>query len=247
MCAPMPHLFPALADPSRLPRRVVVFAPHPDDEVLGCGGMVAFHAERGDDPLVVFLSDGALGDPTGEAHNLAAVRRAESAAALAELGVRRAEHLGFPDGRLEETHELPGRMLGILERETAELVYAPSLLECHADHLAAAEAATLAVAARPQIRILLYGVNTAVVANELYDVSRQRARKDAALARYRSQLASMDLLRATRAMDAARSVNIPDPAVTDCEGFAALGGGELRDHAARFRALRDLLFPPGAS
>jgi LmbE family N-acetylglucosaminyl deacetylase len=239
----MPHRFPPLADPGRLPRRVVVLAPHPDDECLGCGGMLAFHAERGDDPAVVFLTDGAAGDPTGRARDLAAVRRREAAAALRELGVARITHLGFPDGRLEEAHELPGRIVGILEHEKAELVYAPSLLECHADHLAAAEAATLGVAAHPNIRVLLYGVNTAVPANELYDVSRFRAKKDAALRRYESQLSAMDLLRASRSMDAARAVNIPESAVTDCEGFCGMWGAELRDHAARFRALADWLLP----
>jgi LmbE family N-acetylglucosaminyl deacetylase len=239
----MPHRFPALADPNRLPRRVVVLAPHPDDELLGCGGMLAFHAERGDEPTVVFLSDGAAGDPTGKTADLAAVRRREAAAALGELGVKRIHHLGFPDGRLEEAHELPGRIVGILESAAAELVYAPSLLECHTDHLASAEAATIALAAHPNIRVLLYGVNTAVPANELYDVSRHRAKKDAALRRYASQMESMDLVRASRAMDAARTVNIPDPKITDCEGFCALWGAELRDHAARFRALGEWLAP----
>lgn len=239
----MPHLFPALADPRALPRRVVVLAPHPDDEVLGCGGMLAFHAERGDDPLVVFLSDGAAGDPTGQARDLAAIRRGEAAKALAELGVRRAEHWHFPDGRLEECHELSGRILGLIEHERAELVYAPSLLECHTDHIAAAEAATLALAAVPHVHVHLYGVNTAVPANVLFDVSRFRARKDAAFERYASQMAVMDLRRASRAMDAARTVNIPDATITDCEGYAALTAAELRDHAARFRALRELLYP----
>lgn len=244
----MPHRFPLLADPHRLPRRVVVLAPHPDDELLGCGGMLAFHAERGDEPLVVFLSDGAAGDPTGTHPDLALVRRRESTAALAELGVHHAEHLGFPDGRLEDAHELAGRVLGVLERTGADLLYAPSLLECHADHRAAAEAATLAVAARPKTRVHLYGVNSPVPANELYDVSRFRGKKDAALARYASQMAVMDLVRASRAMDAARTVNIPDRRVTDCEAFCALEGGELRDHAARFRALDEITGPrPGGA
>jgi LmbE family N-acetylglucosaminyl deacetylase len=243
----MPHRFPALADPRALPRRVVVLAPHPDDELLGCGGMLAFHAERGDDPTVVFLSDGAAGDPTGATSNLAQVRRRESSAALAELGVKRAEHLAFPDGKLDEAHELPGRILGVLDHAGAELLYAPSLLECHADHRAAAEAAALAAAARPGIRVLLYGVNSPVPANELYDVSRYRARKDAAFAHYKSQLAVMDLVRASRAMDASRTINIPDRSVTDCEAFCALWGSELRDHAARFRAVDELLWMgPGA-
>jgi LmbE family N-acetylglucosaminyl deacetylase len=203
--------------------------------------MLAFHAERGDDPAVVFLSDGAAGDPSGKTRGLAGIRRDEAAAALAVLGVKRIEHLGFADGHLDEAHELPGRVAGLIEHYGAELLYAPSLLECHSDHLAAAEAATLAAAAHPGIRVLLYGVNTAVPANELYDISRFRAKKDAAFAHYKSQLSVMDLLRATRAMDAARTVNIPDPSVTDCEGFCALWGAELRDHAARFRALAQLL------
>lgn len=225
---------------------MVVLAPHPDDEILGCGGMLAFHAERGDAPLVVFLSDGAVGDPDAGIADLPNVRRAEAAAALGELGVARVEHLGFPDGALEASRELRRRVESVLERERAELVYAPSLLECHADHLAAAEAASLAAAARPTTRVHLYGVNTAVPANELYDVSRYRARKDAALARYRSQLGAIDLLRVSRALDGARSVNIPYGTVTDCEGFLALDSAALPDADARLRALRDLLFPSTA-
>lgn len=240
----MPHLFPALADPKALPRRVVVLAPHPDDEVLACGGMLAFHADRGDDPVVAFLSDGAAGDPTTPASaDLARERRAEAERALSHLGVTRIEHLGFPDGALECAHELPGRVLGVLQRFDAELVYAPSLLECHADHLAAAESATLAAAARPEMLVHLYGINTAVPASTLYDISRHRSRKDAALQCYKTQTAFKDLIRMSRALDAARTINIPDSSgITDCEGFAVFTGGELRDHAARFRALRQWLY-----
>ena len=45
----MKPLFPPLKDPRELPARVLCFAPHSDDEVLGCGGLLAFHAERGDE------------------------------------------------------------------------------------------------------------------------------------------------------------------------------------------------------
>ncbi|MBI3819632.1 MAG: PIG-L family deacetylase [Planctomycetes bacterium] len=242
------HRFPPLADPNRLPRRVVVLAPHPDDEVLGCGGMIAFHALRGDVPVVVFLSDGAAGDPTGNARDLTKLRRDEARAALAEFGNCKIEHFDFPDGELDGAHELPGRILGILERTAAEIVYMPSPLECHADHMAAARAATVAAAAIPGLRTMLYGVNTAVPANELYDISQFRAKKDAALRHYKSQIAFKDLVKISRAIDAARTVNIPDSAgVADCEGFVALSSEDLRDHAARFRGLEELLFPPNGS
>lgn len=239
----MSHRFPPLADPNRLPRRALVLAPHPDDEVLGCGGMIAFHAERGDSPVVIYLSDGAAGDPTGGTHDLAAVRRAEASAALRVLGVERSEHFGFPDGALDGAHELSGRILGAIDHYQSELIYLPSPLECHGDHRAAAQAALLAIAARPAVRTMIFGVNTAVPANELYDISRFRQQKDAALECYKSQMSFKNLIKMSRAADSARTINIPDSAnITDCEGFIALEGEVLRDHAARFHALDELLY-----
>ncbi|MFN0207246.1 MAG: PIG-L deacetylase family protein [Planctomycetota bacterium] len=243
----MPHFFPPLADPSRLPRHAVVFAPHPDDEVLGCGGLVAFHAARGDDPAIVYLSDGAAGDPTGATRDLASIRRDEARAAMSVLGVRRLIFYGFPDGRLDETHELSGAILATLEHANAEIIYIPSLLECHADHLAAAEAATLAAAARPNLKIMIYGVNTAVPANELYDISQYRELKDRALECYKSQVAFKNLVKMSRAMDSVRTINIPDSAgITDCESYLSMTGADLRDHAARIRGVQQLLFPRAA-
>jgi len=204
--------------------------------------MLAFHAERGDDPLVVFLSDGERAGGASE-RELAERRRSEASAALAELGVHRHEHFGLPDGELEESHELVVRVAGALARERAEIVYAPWLLECHADHRAASAAAVTAIAAMGDVRAMLYGVNAPVPANELYDVSRYRARKDAAIRRYASQLAPIDILRASRAMDASRTINIPDSTVTDCEGYTAVAADRLPEVAARLRALGDALAP----
>ncbi|MCH2105723.1 MAG: PIG-L family deacetylase, partial [Planctomycetes bacterium] len=47
-------------DFEELPRgRVLVIAPHADDEVLGCGGTLTRHIERGDEVEVLVLTDGA--------------------------------------------------------------------------------------------------------------------------------------------------------------------------------------------
>ena len=61
----MSSLYPALSDPSLLPSRTLVFAPHADDEVFGCGGLLAYLAERGGAIRIVILTDGAGGDPAG--------------------------------------------------------------------------------------------------------------------------------------------------------------------------------------
>ena len=86
-------------------RSCLVIAPHPDDETLGCGGLIAHLRARHQAVDVVFLTDGdaALVDhPLVTPRELAAVRTREARTALGILGVEpeRLHFLGAPDGRL---------------------------------------------------------------------------------------------------------------------------------------------------
>ena len=102
----MKGLYPPFGDPSALPRRVLVVAPHPDDEVFGCGGMLAWHTRVGAEVRVVVLSDGRAGDPDAKAGDIAERRVAESRAAGAELGIDDYRFLGYADGALGEAVDL---------------------------------------------------------------------------------------------------------------------------------------------
>jgi len=78
---------------------VLVVAAHPDDEVLGCGGTIARHAENGDKVHVLILADGETSrQQAGEVSQRWAC--AERAASI--LGIRLHKMLGFPDNRLDE-------------------------------------------------------------------------------------------------------------------------------------------------
>ena len=83
-------------------KSVLVVAAHPDDEVLGCGGIIARHARAGDAVNVLLLAEGAtaregLRDKRGA---VAALRDAAVAAAR-ELGAAEPRFCGFPDNRLD--------------------------------------------------------------------------------------------------------------------------------------------------
>ena len=80
----------------------LILAPHPDDESLGCGGLIAESCARGQPPLLVVLTDGAGSHPRSRAfppQRLRDVREAETLAAAACLGLAadRVAFLRLPD------------------------------------------------------------------------------------------------------------------------------------------------------
>jgi LmbE family N-acetylglucosaminyl deacetylase len=124
---------------------VVVLAAHPDDEVLGVGGLVALLAGAGARLRFVWATDGEASHPGSTSpavHGLAAARRAESAAALARLGAGRASRvrLGLPDGGLADREEDLVRRLRAVVGD-GDLLVAPFRGDAHPDHEAVGRAA----------------------------------------------------------------------------------------------------------
>lgn len=116
---------------------VLVAAPHPDDEVLGCGGSVAHHVAAGRQVFVVYLTSGERGGPGGE---LGPLREREAAAAMDVLGVP-AGNLSFlriPDGRIDPgALDQVGAVTEVLRRICPALLYLPHPADASFDHRAA--------------------------------------------------------------------------------------------------------------
>lgn len=84
-------------------RPLLVLAPHPDDESLGCGGLIAECHARGQEVRVLVLTDGSRSHPHSREYppaRLAALRMDEARAAVVELGLAadRIDFLGLLDG-----------------------------------------------------------------------------------------------------------------------------------------------------
>ncbi len=98
---PVPHTPPRSSpDRGRSMSRVLVLAAHPDDEVLGMGGTIAVHADRGDEVRIVVVTDGSSTQYPGDAE-IRARKEDEALRAAAELGVTDYVHLDLPDMRLD--------------------------------------------------------------------------------------------------------------------------------------------------
>lgn len=242
----MNHLFPPLLPKEALRPPVLVLAAHPDDEVIGAGGMLAWHRSVGHPVTVVHLTDGAQGDPSGREDDIRSVRRREGRAALGILGVDDVRGLDFPDGELPERRDAVVARLRELFSEIAPgTLYSFFFTEAHRDHRALAAATALAADALPaDCRCLLYGVNQVVCGGTMFDIGPFVETKQRALSAYSSQIADNDWRDKIRGRDHAATVNVEDPAIQHAELFCDLSPAELpevRDLAERLyrRLLRD--------
>ncbi|QJD67766.1 PIG-L family deacetylase [Xanthomonas campestris pv. badrii] len=141
--------------------RVVVVSPHPDDEVLGCGGLLAMAVASGRQVLIVSVTDGEAAYPQEDAWppaRLAAARRDELRDALACLGIdpSRVVRLDAGDGQVRAGVSALGAQLSeLLQPSDAVLVtYAH---DGHPDHEACADAA-IDAAAHCQARLIQFPV-----------------------------------------------------------------------------------------
>jgi LmbE family N-acetylglucosaminyl deacetylase/glycosyltransferase involved in cell wall biosynthesis len=213
-------------------RRVLVLAPHPDDESLACGGALALHARSGDPVKVVFLTDGAKGDTRGEyrTDEYVALRRREAEAAGRILGVADQEFWAFPDGGLTADGAPLERLLDLLGRYRPTLLYAPSPLEFHPDHRAAAALAwhalqRLAPPATPP-DVAFYENNRPLQIDTLVDITPVVEQKRAACDAYPSQLANYPYTECVLGLNRYRALTIS--AVSRyAEGYALRAAGTI--------------------
>ena len=140
---------------------LVVLAAHPDDETLGCAGLVAAASAAGVRVTVVVATLGEGSHPASPTHTpeeLAARREHEVRRAVAEVAAdATVELLRLPDGRLGDHAAALGAGLSRLVTGSATLVLAPWRHDGHCDHEAAGQVAA-GVADLAGARLLEYPV-----------------------------------------------------------------------------------------
>ena len=133
-----PSAAPPPSPAGRRPRAVVLAA-HPDDEVLGAGGLLHLLAREGWQVDVVWASDGEASHPGSAAvapEELARRRRQESTDARRELGLDGATvWLALPDSGLQ-AHEdaVSAGLQQVVDDAAVDLLVAPWHADAHPDH-----------------------------------------------------------------------------------------------------------------
>lgn len=217
---------------------VLVVATHPDDEVLGCGGVMARHAAAGDQVHVLVITRGI--PELFPVESVEETRR-ELHEAHKVLGVASVQFLDFPAPRLDmiPAHQLADAISRVIRKLQIETVYTHHHGDIHHDHRAVYYATLVAarpVNSCPVRRILCYETlsetdwapptgDAAFVPTVFIDISEFLDRKLEAMACYRSQLKEPPNTRSLRSLEA----------------LARLRGGTVGLHAAEgFMLVREI-------
>jgi LmbE family N-acetylglucosaminyl deacetylase len=120
---------------------IAIVAPHPDDEVLGCGLLIASARRAGVKVIVLVLTDGRASHPRSvrwPPRRLIRLRQAETRRGLARLGGRKLplHFFGWSDGALAADGQAH-RVRGVLTRHGVDTVLVSSPRDFHADHQSA--------------------------------------------------------------------------------------------------------------
>lgn len=186
-------------------KKILVLVAHADDEILGCGGTMAKHADAGDSVGVVFLTNGVGARGGGEEVDQNVEHRVSAAAkALSIVGAQLLNQFNFPDNAIDN---IP-RIELIQAVESLIAIYQPDVIYTHhggdlnVDHRRALE--SVLTACRPQPGCSVDSIYSFEVAsstgwqgvsltqpftpNYYIDISHQLDRKLAALAAYAEEM-----------------------------------------------------------
>jgi LmbE family N-acetylglucosaminyl deacetylase len=138
--------------------KILVLAPHPDDEVLGCGGTIAKHVQQGDEVHLCIVTKAYAPDWSEE---FLKNRPREIKNASKILGIKRVYFLDFPAVKLDTVpqKELNEAISRVVERVRPYAAYIPHKGDINKDHRLVFEAALVALRPKPKIsakKVLAY-------------------------------------------------------------------------------------------
>ena len=195
----------ARLDVRKIAVNILVIAPHPDDETIGCGGTLCMHADRGDSVSVVFLTSGELGLKELPSKEAWAIREAEARKAAGILKVKDIFFLRCSDWRLgNEIPETARLLRPVLKTKQPRIIYLPHPEDGHPDHQASLPILRAALKGVPRLKpaLRLYEVWTPLSEFDVVqDISSHMARKIRALRVHKSQLHDFDYVRAVTGLN----------------------------------------------
>jgi len=183
-------------------KRVLVFAAHPDDDIIGCGGALAKHVKLENEVSVCYMTSGEAGSLDCSKEDLVRIREDEAKKAAQVIGFKDLTYLRNPDGYLQYNEANLKKLIELVRIRQPNLVYVHHQSDAHQDHRVTFQIVTEAVgrAGVPLFQeckgdpwsvdaVLVYEVWTPLMEfNYVEDISEFMNKKIDALREHKSQI-----------------------------------------------------------
>jgi len=176
---------------------ILVLAPHPGDDVLGCGGTIILHRQYGHDVNILYLTNGEKGVPGTNQNKAFEIRKQEAirASQFLQVDEKNLHFLHLPDGDLINHSGSNYEFRHILEKVNPDVIYLPSFVEKHRDLYATN--VLLKNNLIQSCQIGAYEIWTPHTPNRLVNITPVMEEKRAAMREHDSQLHELDYLEAS--------------------------------------------------
>ena len=180
-----------MKDISVLPEeKILIVAPHPDDECIGAGGLIFGYSKQCD---VWLLSDGRLGIPQLTEEETVAIRRNEFEIVMRKIGVNNYRFFHLHDGELSHyTHYLDNESLKKYKK-----IFVSSSTDSHRDHRAAFHMIWNAINHQGLFHIEVYQYEVTMPlrnVTHIYDITKFAEEKYNLISLYKSQMAIVNYI-----------------------------------------------------
>jgi LmbE family N-acetylglucosaminyl deacetylase len=203
-------------------KNILVFAPHMDDEIIGCGGTLHKHVRAGAKVTVAYMTAGKKSHhkihnkaseskkTTNNQHEFSELRKQEARKASSVIGIDKLIFLDYSERNLSPSKKVIESVSSILQSTNPDLIYVPFLTDPHHDHwmtnriLVQSLKRTNKFATRPMC--CGYEVWNPVYPNCIVDISDVVDIKKRALEQYGSQLDHNNYIKSIFGLNSYRSI-----------------------------------------
>lgn len=169
-------------------KEVLVLAPHPDDEALGCAGTLMLLNQKGVSSTIVFFTNGeSLYENPSPV--IGEKRREEGLRASEMLGCNEPLFLVLPDGAVgAHKEEIYNKLADIITLKKPDMIFSPSLIDYHQDHIATSSISLSLLKNIKSFTLVFYEVYSAVRFSHLIDISEVIEQKKQIILTYKTSL-----------------------------------------------------------
>ncbi len=201
-------------------KNIVVLAPHMDDEIIGCAGVICKHIEAGDQVSVIYMTDGSKGIP-GKAFSqeLLNIRKEEAERSNMILGIKDSFYFNIIDSSNNTWDEYKNSLGEILKQKRPDIVYLPIFNDIHPDHQKTNILFACSAEDITDCMVCAYEIWSPLNPNIIVNITKQMSLKLKAIREHKSQISLIRYDHMAISINRYRACFMPLPGIRFAEAF----------------------------